>query len=192
MDPNLLLLTYNVTYFDNMGWPDTLATRQWDSRHKTYVKNWGRNNLFTPQIIADGIADGTGAGDNEVTSIVSQARQARKQTPWHIIVDTNAADGELRIDSDNSIGEVDAHDILIIQYDDKPEEVKIKKGPNKGKKMLHRNIVKAIVKVGEWNGGNKTLDLKELASQGAKSGLQGVAVVQAPLGGPIRAAQWWA
>lgn len=50
MGPNLLLLTYDVTYFDHTGWTDTFGSRAWDNRQKSYVKKWGRNNVFTPQV----------------------------------------------------------------------------------------------------------------------------------------------
>lgn len=50
MNPNLLLLTYNVTYFDHNGWTDTFGNRLWDNRQKAYVKKWGRNSIFTPQV----------------------------------------------------------------------------------------------------------------------------------------------
>ena len=184
-DPNLLLLTYNVTYFDHMGWTDTHAKRQWDQRQKAYVQKWGRNNIFTPQVIADGIADGTGAAQGEVTNIISAARQVRNSMPWRIIVDTN--DTELRIDSD--LLHADPHDILLIMYDSKPEIVKIKKAVNKGKKIEHRNVVTGITKIGEWIGGNLTIPLPETAQRGGHGNLEIVAVVQAGNGGPILASQ---
>jgi hypothetical protein len=48
--PDLLLLTYDVTYFDYMGWTDTFGSRNWDARQKAYVKKWGRSSIFTPQV----------------------------------------------------------------------------------------------------------------------------------------------
>jgi hypothetical protein len=168
-----------------MGWTDTHGNRKWDQRQRAYVQKWGRNNIFTPQVIGDGIADGTGAGQNEVNNIVSVARQVRNSMPWRIIVDTN--DTELRIDSD--LPHADPHDILLIVYDPKPETVKVKKGMNKGKKIEHRNVVKSMIKVGEWVGGNMTMELPGGAKEGAHEGLEIVAVVQAGNGGPLLAAQ---
>ena len=73
---------------------------------------------------------------------------------WNIIIDTN--DSQLRVDS--NLPEAEVHDILIITYEPKPEIVKVKKGANKGIKMEHRNVVKAVMKVGEWRGGNITIE----------------------------------
>ncbi|KUJ22084.1 DUF1223-domain-containing protein [Mollisia scopiformis] len=180
-DPNLILLTYDVTYFDNQGWVDTFANKQSDNRQRAYVMKWGRNNLFTPQVIVDGLADGTGAGSNEVQEIIDQARQLRAQMDWHISLDTNGT--ELRIDSDKT--EIESHDILLVKYDPQQQLIKVGKGTNKGKKLNHRNLVKDITKVGEWTGGNLTLPLPEQEHQG----LDMVALVQAGPGGPIVASQ---
>ncbi|KAG9228425.1 hypothetical protein BJ875DRAFT_389437, partial [Amylocarpus encephaloides] len=184
-DHNVLLLTYDVTYFDNEGWTDTFGNRQWDQRQRAYVSNWGRNNVFTPQIIVDGIADGTGAAKDEVHSIVHAARQVRGSMQWRIIVDTNET--EIRVDSDLPQAEM-PHDILLIMYAPAKETVKVKKGANKGKKIDHYNTVKSITKIGEWMGGNLTVPLPE-GAQKPHGGLEIVAVVQAGMGGPILASQ---
>lgn len=100
---------------------------------------------------------------------------------WHISLDTNGT--ELRIDSDRQ--EIDTHDIVLVKYDPQPQLVKIGKGPNKGKKVPHRNLVKEITKVGEWKGGNITVPLPEQGHHG----LEMVAFVQGGPGGPIVASQ---
>ncbi|KAE9367735.1 DUF1223-domain-containing protein [Stipitochalara longipes BDJ] len=219
MNPNLLLLTYNVTYFDHNGWTDTFGNRIWDNRQKAYVKKWGRNNIFTPQIIVDGLADGIGA-NGEVPNIVSSAREMRSQMPWHIIVDTN--DTDLKVDSDRPLPaspsysptpssledpfamhvptsatpaypptNLEVFDINLIFFDPTPQTVKVGKGANKGKKILHQNLVKGIHKLGEWRGGNMDLPLPsmEMMTSMGYAGLQVVAVVQGQSGGGIVAAQ---
>ncbi|TVY46046.1 hypothetical protein LSUB1_G000168 [Lachnellula subtilissima] len=184
MNPNLLLLSYDVTYFNHTGWVDTLANVKWDNRQRAYLKKWERSTIYTPNVIADGVADGIGAGDNEVQDIVDKARAMRNQMPWHVIVDTNET--ELRIDSDGT--DVGTFDICLVTYDPKVEVVKVKKGANKGKKITNRNLVKDIVKIGEWNGGNVTIGLPDLP-QTEGTGLETVAIVQGAMGGPIVAAQ---
>jgi len=183
-NPNLLLLSYDVTYFDHLGWNDTFGNGKWDNRQRKYLKNWGRNTIFTPQIVADGVADGTGAGNNEVHDVVENAKATRKQMPWHIVVDTNET--ELRIDSEG-VG-VGTYDICLVNYDPKLQVVKVGKGPNKGKKITHRNLVKDIIKIGEWTSGNSTIGLPDLR-QVQGTGLETVAIVQGVNGGPIVAAQ---
>lgn len=182
---NLQLLSYNVTLFDHLGWKDTFANTQWDARQRAYVRKWGRNSLFTPMVVVNGIADGSGAGGkDEVADIVSRARGLGQALDWRIYVDAN--DTDVRIDSDKQ--EIEPHDILVVVFDAKSEKIKIGKGPNKGKKVEHKNIVKEIIKIGEWTGGNIVVPLP-VARSSMQPGLGAVVMVQAPLGGPVVGAQ---
>ncbi|KAK3298790.1 thioredoxin-like protein [Chaetomium fimeti] len=184
--PNLLLLSYNVTIFDHLGWPDTLASPKWDARQRAYAKLWGRNNLYTPMVVGNGVTDGPGAGGRqEITDIVARSRETNRDLGWQVYVDVN--DTDLRIDSDKQEGEVGVYDILLAIYDPRLEKIKIKKGPNKGKKLDHVNVVTDLVKVGEWRGGNTTLPLPTAKSD-LPPGKEAVVMLQAPAGGHILAA----
>ncbi|EPE06632.1 secreted protein [Ophiostoma piceae UAMH 11346] len=213
--PNRLLLTFNVTVFDHLGWKDTFARNSWDQRQRAYVKRWQRNTLFTPQVVVNGLTDTSGAqGVDEVNEAVIKARMEMR-LPWHIYLDAN--DTEVRIDSDaptpgftpepapaytdDAYGESGytppaqtqvppvplVHDIMIAVYHATDESVKIGKGPNKGKKLVHRNVVTDVIKLGEWQGGDKTVSLP-MARSAMQRDTKAVAFVQAGPGGPVIAA----
>ncbi|KAI1119775.1 thioredoxin-like protein [Nemania abortiva] len=181
-DPNLQVLTYDVTFFNHLGWEDTYANPRWDERLKNYVKKWGRNSLFTPMVVVNGVADGGSAGGTreEIGGVIHTAREIAHGMDWHILLDAN--DTHVKIDSDKL--EITKHDVLVIVYEDRTEVVKIGKGPNKGKKVPHKNVVRDIVKIGEWTGGNMIYELPASPAQMAP-GTAAVAIVQEPLGGPI-------
>ena len=80
--------------------------------------------------------------------------------------------------------EAEVYDILIVLYCGGEEVIKVEKEPNKGKKLRHRNVVKQVMKIGEWHGGNLTLALPA-PKMSMKHGEEAVVVVQAGLGGPI-------
>ncbi|KAH8900082.1 DUF1223-domain-containing protein [Thozetella sp. PMI_491] len=179
--PNLLLLSYNVTLFDHLGWKDTFAAPQWDNRQRAYVKKWERKTVFTPMVVVNGAADGPGIGHGqEVQDIVARAREIGHARDWHIVVDTDGTD--VRIDSDKQ--EIEPHDILVVTYDPQVQTVKVGKGPNKGKKLNNRNIVREVTRMGEWTGGNLVLPLPTPRSA-MDPALQAVVLVQAGQGGPI-------
>lgn len=179
--PNLLLLTYNVTIFDHLGWKDTHAVSVGDQRHRAYAKKWGRTSLFTPQVVVNGAADGSGAGGkSDVEGVVSRARMMMQSMDWHIYADAN--DTEVRIDSDKM--QVEPHDVLVVVYSGKEETVKVGAGPNKRKKMNHRNVVMNVMKIGEWTGGNLTIELPSPKSA-MNPGQEAAVLVQQGMGGPI-------
>ena len=177
----MLLLTYNVTYWDGRaGWKDTLGNASWDARQKGYVTRWARKGVFTPQVIIDGIADGVGRREGEVSEVLSKAIEARNHMDWSVGIDIIA--GGLRIASDRT--ETEIHDVLLIAYTPGSETVKVEKGPNKRKKMMHMNIVRDIAKIEEWAGGMKNVTLPDFGGDG----LGRVVVLQQGAGGPIVAA----
>ena len=49
-DPNMLILTYHVTYWDRLGWKDTFGDSVFDQRQWEYAKALQRKNVFTPQV----------------------------------------------------------------------------------------------------------------------------------------------
>ncbi|KAH7109521.1 thioredoxin-like protein [Dactylonectria macrodidyma] len=179
--PNLLLLTYNVTLFDHLGWKDTFAQASWDQRQRAYIRKWNRTSLFTPQVVVNGVADGSGAtGKGEVQEIVGRFRNMQRAMDWHIYLDAN--DTDVLIDSDRL--ESEPHDILLVLYNSRDEVVKIGKGPNKGKKVNHRNLVTNIIKIGQWTGGNLMVPLPSPKSS-MKPGEDAAILVQQGPGGPI-------
>ena len=179
---NVLLLTYNVTYWDaRSGWKDTLGNSAWDARQQAYVKKWSRNGVFTPQVVIDGVADGIGRKEGEVTEILSKAIEARNNAAYSVGID-KIGENEVRIASEQV--EAEHHDVLVIVYDPKSVTVKVEKGPNKRKKMEHRNVVEDVVKIEEWSGGVRNVSVPQIGGEG----LERVVVVQQGQGGVIVAA----
>ncbi|KAH8680955.1 thioredoxin-like protein [Xylariales sp. PMI_506] len=214
--PNILHLTYDVTYFDHLGWKDTFSNPRWDQRQKSYVRKWGRTSLYTPMVVVNGVADGGSGGGSksEVDGVVQRARETGAALGFHIYVDANETG--VRIDTDlpapvapmsapptmmmTAEGGVVAdaalppptpppassalYDILFVTYGDGTEVVKITKGPNKGKKVSHKNVVREISKIGEWKGGDAFYQLPALPTELAP-GTAAAVIVQAPGSGPI-------
>lgn len=48
--PDTLVLTYEVTYWDYLGWPDTFARKEWDVRQREYASAMKSNRVYTPQV----------------------------------------------------------------------------------------------------------------------------------------------
>ena len=49
-DPNMLVLTYGVTYWDYLGWKDTFGSSIFDSRQRAYARTLQKRNVYTPQV----------------------------------------------------------------------------------------------------------------------------------------------
>lgn len=49
-NPDTLILTYEVTYWDYLGWPDTFGSKAWDDRQRDYSAAFKSRNVYTPQV----------------------------------------------------------------------------------------------------------------------------------------------
>ncbi|KAJ9602094.1 hypothetical protein H2200_013454 [Cladophialophora chaetospira] len=181
-NPNLLLLTFDVTYWNpSSGWTDTFGNTQFDSRQKQYATKMGKKGLFTPQIIVDGNSESLGATQDQINETIMKAMQFRNSMTWALGIDL--VGNELRLAADMPEADM-IYDVIIVKYDPALQTIKPDKGPNKRVKIPHRNVVKELMKVGEWAGGITSIQLPPFK----RDGLEKVAFVQGGLGGPIIAA----
>ena len=47
-------VAFHVDYWDNLGWKDRFAKREYTSRQQSYSLSWGTSSVYTPGFILDG------------------------------------------------------------------------------------------------------------------------------------------
>src|SRR3569623_462014 len=58
--PDILALSFGVTYWDNLGWKDTFAQKKFTDRQWDYAHGLGHGNVGTPQVVVNGRLDTVG------------------------------------------------------------------------------------------------------------------------------------
>lgn len=152
---DVVAMSLPVTYWDMLGWRDTLATEVNTRRQKAYAAVMGRGGVYTPQVIVDGVNDVVG---NREAAIVSDIA-AREADMTAIPVDLRANHAEIHIvvgagdDASNSSATIWLFHILG------KATVNIGGGENGGRTLTYRNVVRDVKAVGMWKGAPVTLDL---------------------------------
>jgi hypothetical protein len=173
--PDVLALSFGVTYWDQLGWKDTFAQPQYTARQWDYAHAFGHRQVFTPQIVVNGRRDGVGAAPGDFKRLVaSGAHDARG--PAVAIAGSRVSIGAMRSAS--------PADVWLVRYDPRLVQVPIRRGENGGKTLPHRNVVKSLVRLGAWTGAAETLSLPHTADPALRTAV----LVQAHNGGPILAA----
>jgi len=72
--PGVIALSLPITYWDMLGWKDTLATEANTRRQKAYAAAMGHGGVYTPQIIVDGVVDVVGSRAANVEAAIAQRR----------------------------------------------------------------------------------------------------------------------
>jgi hypothetical protein len=173
--PDVLALSFGVTYWDDLGWKDTFAKPQFTARQWDYAHGLGHSQVFTPQVVVNGRSDGVGASRAEFDRLVAAGGRAPPGPGLSL------AGGQVSI---GAAPTSQAADVWLVRYDPRTVQVPIRRGENGGKTLPHRNVVKQLVRLGGWSGKPETLRLPA----GGDPALKTAVFLQLTRGGPILAA----
>ena len=173
---DVIALNFAVTYWDNLGWKDTFAQPAFTARQWAYAHAFRRDQVFTPEVVADGRRDGVGADPADFARIVGHGAAGAGSpslalTPAAVSIGAGPRPAA-------------PADVWLARYDPRVLKVPIGAGENSGKTLPHKNIVRELDRLGPWSGAAEMLRLPPARM----SGLVTVILVQAPGGGPILAA----
>lgn len=172
--PDLIALSFGVTYWDYLGWKDSFASPQFTQRQRDYAARNGNSGIATPQYWINGRTTVLGANPARVAQIIDGSRGARGPAIGLVA-------GKVTIGSGRSD---DGADIWLIRYDPRTIEVPIKAGENGGRTLPHRDVVREMVRIGRWNGKPVSVPIRRPADPAWKTAV----ILQAGVGGPVLAA----
>ncbi len=171
--PDVLTLTFAVTYWDQLGWKDTFASEAQTARQWDYARGFGHDQVWTPQVIVDGRGDVVGARPGQIEGLLAK-------TPPRKGPDLTLAGAQVAVG--RGTAPAGGADVWLVRFDPRTIAVAVRAGENGGRTIDHRNVVKQLVKLGHWTGAAATLPLPAPVA-----GLQTAVLVQ-KAGGPILAA----
>lgn len=178
--PGVIALSFNVDYWDYIGWKDSLARPEYGKRARAYVDRMKLQSPYTPQMVVDGLIDVVGNHRGKVMGVVD--KQSNGPREGVTVVVARAGD-KLGV----SIGEgrmVPGARIMVLRTKSSIP-VDIAKGENKGKKIVYTNSVRQMMDAGEWTGKALNLSLP-VKSPDLTEDIDGVVVlIQGGQGGPI-------
>jgi hypothetical protein len=175
--PDLLTLSFGVTYWDQLGWKDTFASPQYTARQWDYAHALHHRNVYTPQVIVNGRSDIVGRDRKELETLIARQvdDQAHRSPPSVKLTQGVASVGA---------GARGNHDVWLVRFDPAIENVPIARGENGGITLPHRNVVKQLVKLGAWTGVPAHYSLPPVSLPGLRQAV----LVQSGSGGAIVAA----
>jgi hypothetical protein len=167
--PDVLALSFSVTYWDHLGWKDTFAKPEFTQRQYDYEKPLGEDGPFTPQIVVDGNRDTVGNERSAIEKLIAVSH--RDHAPMVLLADdkihVGAASGR-------------SAQVWLVRYDPRLQNIAIGAGENSGTTLPHRNVVRALTLLGTWDG-----TARDFALPKADGGLKTAVLLQSGKGGPI-------
>lgn len=157
-DKHVIALTYPVTLWDYLGWPDTLASRENTERQFAYAQVRGDGAVYTPQVVVNGREDVVGNDEAAVRREID-GQAARGLAPSvNVDLERNGAVLELRVGAARPGAPAASATIWLGSVS--PEvKVDIGRGENSGRSIVYHNVVRSLRAVGMWKGSPVSIDM---------------------------------
>jgi hypothetical protein len=174
-EKGVLALTYSVDYWDYLGWTDTFAKPAFAARQRAYAQKFSLRDVPTPQVVVAGSEQASGAKAEAVETLVRNAAKAPANPPDMAFVGTDrVAVGTAR--APRGGGEV-----WLVRYDPREQQIAVKRGDNRGQTLVHRNVVRELVRLGPWAGRPKLYRLPAVTDEALRTAI----IVQGAKGGRV-------
>ncbi len=146
-DPNVIALSLPVDYWDYLGWKDTLADPRFSARQKAYSSMRGDRDVYTPQAVVNGSVHVLGSNRSgiETAAVVS------KNTGDVMSVPVTLTKSGKQINVAIAAANGRSGEVWICAVS-KQVPITIARGENRGHQIVYHNVVRNVLKVGDWNG----------------------------------------
>ena len=143
--PDLLPLTFHVTYWNSLGWQDPFSFQAATDRQRAYVAEAISPEVYTPAMVVDGVQDVVGSDRLAVQAALARA-EAHRQVAASLSV-TRTGSG-LTI----AVGAGSGHATVLLLGYDRRHETRVGRGENSGRTLVEANIVRSMTVAGQWSG----------------------------------------
>jgi hypothetical protein len=164
------------TYWDRLGWKDTLAREENTDLQRAYAANGGAGaGVYTPQVMVQGQFGTVGSNQTEIRAFVRKAQQSAQAAV--------AVKGNVIAVSGKGAG-----DVMLVALQSSAV-VRIGRGENSNRTVRYSNVFKGERRIGRWAGGTQTFTLPVGALNIAGADRYAV-IVQVPGAGPVLAGHY--
>ena len=138
LDPQVIVLSEHVDYWDRQGWKDPFSSHAFTERQLAYADRLHLDGAYTPQMVVDGVAEFVGSDARRAKTEIVKAGMRPKAA-----VRLSREAGAVRIEVDNIPAAADVMLALV----DATASSQVTAGENKGRSLLHVAILRSLRKV---------------------------------------------
>ncbi|WP_407177903.1 DUF1223 domain-containing protein [Bradyrhizobium sp. STM 3562] len=164
-DPDVIAMSMPIDYWDYLGWKDTLADARFSARQRAYSRARGDRDVYTPQAIVNGSAQVIGS---DRAGIESAINATGKNGVMSVPVTMSLSGKQINVSVAASKVPLVTHGEVWICSISKAVPISIGRGENRGREITYHNVVRNLLKVGDWNGSpaSWTVPLENVVREG--------------------------
>jgi hypothetical protein len=166
-DPSIIALSMPIDYWDYLGWKDTLADSRFSARQKAYSHMRGDRDVYTPQAVVNGSVHVIGSDRAGIEDAIGETEKARGVMSVPVSMTVTGEHVSVSVAASRN-GPAAMHGEVWICSVSKEVPISIGRGENRGRELTYYNVVRNLLKVGDWNGtpGTWTVPLENITGKG--------------------------
>lgn len=181
---DVIALEFHVDYWDYIGWEDPFAKKSYTDRQKQYMRALHSRYVYTPQIVIDGAKHVVGSDRMKVELAIRDRQDEKREADMPKVRVLKSGENALTVSVDGDPhGRI--YDLFLITYD-KEHRTEVKRGENRGRTLVNRNVVRDALLIRQWMGEDfeQEIPVEKFAEAGGW-----VLLLQQAGHGPIAAAE---
>lgn len=151
-------LALHVDYWNHLGWADPFSSAEFSARQGEYASAYGREGVYTPQMIVDGVKEFPGGNSSRaLDSIGRAAREPKAEVRLRREAGPAGVRLGVRIEKLPKLSEGErAYVLLAVTEGDLANDVR--RGENAGRKLGHVGVVRRLTTLGPVDGAGGTFE----------------------------------
>jgi len=148
----IIALSQHVDYWNQLGWRDPYSSAQFSARQSSYADAFGRDGVYTPQMVVDGRLEFVGSNMTKAREAIADAVQLPKaKIQISLAPNQNASSGTMQLTiSIEDMPKITTGDtaevLLVIAENDLSSSVA--RGENAGRNLRHTAVVRQLTNIG--------------------------------------------
>lgn len=154
-DPSLIALSWHVDYWDYLGWKDTFSNPAFTSRQKAYSGARGDGEVYTPQVVVNGVRQMVGSSRSAIDAAISDKQGNELTVP----ITFDSTGSSVRVLIGAAAAGVPRTGTIYLLPVLGSREVTIRRGENASHAVTYTNVVRSINPLATWAGNAKSIDI---------------------------------
>ena len=161
---DVVAMSFNIDYWDYIGWRDTLASHENTLRQQAYSKVLSTHQVYTPEMVVDGDEDIPGNQRDNALQLIEKCKHEdvaeRVPVTLRLVGD----------DVDVALGAGPRREATVwMAHTLGARTVNVASGENRGRTLTYHNVVRSFAAVGKWSGEAMSLRLPLKGQPGENS-----------------------
>ena len=146
----IIALGQHVDYWNRLGWTDPYSSAGFSQRQGRYAEAFGKDGVYTPQMIIDGQTEFPGGNKNRARETIAQAAHAPKANVELSLLAENA-DGKksnaiplsIRVAKLPAVSAGDVAEVMLA-ITESNLSTNVASGENAGRRLRHASVVRQL------------------------------------------------